>query len=310
MLKIWHLTVIREVIKTGSISKAASALGRSQPALSLVISDVEKMIGYKLFDRVSGRLKPVPETNFFLERSEEILQRMTDLERFMKRETHQFSQLRIACMPVASEFFLPTEIANFTKNNLGVRFYMQAQPSARVIESIASQQFDLGIAEQPQPSKLYSTRNFQMDTVIAIRADSPLAKYKLLTPKDLSRKPFVTFLPQHYLTRQLQVAFDNEGAILDIPFALQNGAAQYALIESGQAIGFMSILNVWLYQQLNKNLFDGYGEKIVFIPFAPKIQITIGLLTPRHRAISQIGLQFADSLKGSLEKILVSTELP
>ena len=309
MLKIWHLTVIREVIKTGSISKAASALGRSQPALSLVISDAEKMIGYKLFDRVNGRLKPVPETNFFLERSEEILQKMADLERFMKRETHQFSQLRIACMPVASEFFLPTEIANFTKNNLGVRFYMRAQQSVRVIESIASQQFDLGIAEQPQPSKLYSTHNFQMDTVIAVRADNPLAKYKLLTPKDLSRKPFVTFLPQHYLTRQLQAAFDNEGAILEIPFALQNGAAQYALIESGQAIGFMSILNVWLYRQLNKNLLDRYEKKIVFIQFTPKIKNIIGLLTPRHRAISQISLQFADSLKVSLENILVSTEL-
>ena len=51
MLKLWHLTVIREVIKTGSISKAASELGRSQPALSLVISDAERLIGYKLFER-------------------------------------------------------------------------------------------------------------------------------------------------------------------------------------------------------------------------------------------------------------------
>ena len=65
MLKLWHLTVIREVIKTGSISKAASELGRSQPALSLVISDAERLIGYKLFERVHGRLQPVPEAHFF-----------------------------------------------------------------------------------------------------------------------------------------------------------------------------------------------------------------------------------------------------
>jgi DNA-binding transcriptional LysR family regulator len=45
MLKLWHLTVIREVIKTGSISRAASTLGRSQPALSLVIADAENLIG-------------------------------------------------------------------------------------------------------------------------------------------------------------------------------------------------------------------------------------------------------------------------
>jgi len=310
MLKIWHLTVIREVMKTGLISKAASALGRSQPALSLMISDAEKIIGYKLFDRVNGRLKPVPETNFFLERSEEILQRMSDLERFMKRETHQFSQLRIACMPVLSEFFLPSEIADFTRKNLGIRFYMRAQPSVRVIESVASQQFDLGLAEQPKPSKLYSTRNFHLNTFIAVRADNPLAKHKLLTPKELSRQPFVTFLPEHYLTKQLQAAFDNYGAILHTPFYFQNGAAQYAMIESGQAIGFMSNLNVWLYQKLNKKLVDKNEEKIVFRPFAPKIIQTIGLLTPRHRVLSQISLQFAESLDNSLEAILASTNKP
>ena len=65
MLKLWHLTVIREVINTGSISKAAEALGRSQPALSLVIADAETQIGYKLFRRLNGRLQPVPEAKYF-----------------------------------------------------------------------------------------------------------------------------------------------------------------------------------------------------------------------------------------------------
>ena len=67
MLKIWHLMVIREVINTGSISKAALALGRSQPALSLVIGDAETKIGYKLFERMNGRLQPEPESKFLLE---------------------------------------------------------------------------------------------------------------------------------------------------------------------------------------------------------------------------------------------------
>ena len=113
MLKLWHLTVIREVIKTGSISKAASELGRSQPALSLVISDAERLIGYKLFERAHGRLQPVPEAHFFLERSEEILEKINDLERFMQHDSSHFFQIRVACMPVLSEFFMPQEIAAF-----------------------------------------------------------------------------------------------------------------------------------------------------------------------------------------------------
>ena len=106
----------------------------------------------------------------------------------------------------------------------------------------------------------------------------------------------------------IESAFDNYGAVLHTPFYFQNGAAQYAMIESGQAIGFMSNLNVWLYRKLNKKLVDRHEEKIVFRPFAPKIMQTIGLLTPRHRVLSQISLQFADNLDNSLENILASTK--
>jgi hypothetical protein len=70
----------------------------------------------------------------------------------------------------------------------------------------------------------------------------------------------------------------------------------------------MSNLNVWLYRKLNKKLGGGYEEKIVFRPFAPEIIQTIGLLTPRHRVLSQISLQFAESLGNSLENILASTK--
>ena len=82
------------------------------------------------------------------------------------------------------------------------------------------------------------------------------------------------------------------------------------MIESGQAIGFMSNLNVWLYRKLFNNLVDRNEEKIVFRPFFPKIIQTIGLLTPRHRVISQISLQFEESLDNSLEAILASTNKP
>ena len=129
MLKLWHLTVIREVINTGSISKAALALGRSQPALSLVIADAETQIGYKLFKRQNGRLQPVPEAKYFLERAEEILEKMKRLEHFMLQSSNQSFQIRIACMPVLSEIFLPNIIADFAKKHKDAQFYLKAQSS-------------------------------------------------------------------------------------------------------------------------------------------------------------------------------------
>ena len=308
MLKLWHLTVIREVIKTGSISKAAKELGRSQPALSQVISDAERVIGYKLFERAHGRLQPAPEAHYFLDRSHEILEKMNDLEKFMQHDSHHFSQIRIACMPVLSEFFMPKQIAEFSRRNPDIRFFMRARSSSRVLESIASQQFDIGFAEQSQSSSLYSTTDFSIGSVVALRTDHYLAKKRVLTATDLSGEPFVTFLPEHNIRKGLQAAFDDVGATLNIPFSLQNGAAQYAIIESGQAVGFMSLLNVWLYQQIGNHQHDKGGSKIVFRPFVPMIHQNISLITPRHRTLSQISQQFANEVEVSINDILLSTK--
>lgn len=308
MLKLWHLTVIREVIKTGSISKAANELGRSQPALSQVISDAERVIGYKLFERAHGRLQPAPEAHYFLDRSQEILEKMNDLENFMRHESHHFSQIRIACMPVLSEFFMPRKIAEFSKQNPDIRFFMRARSSTRVLESIASQQFDIGFAENSQPSNLYSTTDFAIESVVALRADHRLAKKRVVTAADLNGEPFVTFLPEHKIRQGLQAAFDDAGATLNIPFSLQNGAAQYAIVESGQAVGFMSLLNVWLYQQVANHQPYDESQKIVFRPFVPIVQQTISLIIPRHRPLSQISQQFAYEVEESLNNILSLTK--
>ena len=301
MLKLWHLTVIREVINTGSISKAAQALGRSQPALSLVIADAETQIGYKLFKRLNGRLQPVPEAKYFLERAEEILEKMRSLEQFMFQNSNQSFQIRIACMPVLSEIFLPNIIADFAKENKEAQFYLKTQSSERVRESIASQQFDVGFAENPESSELYLTKDFSLRTMIALPDGHPLSKHKSLTPNDLDGVPLCTFLPEHPLTIKLRAAFESVDAKLNTPFSLQNSSAQYAIVENGLAAGFMSLLSVWLYQQNSER---SSRKKIIFRPFLPLIHQNYSLIIPKHRSLPQISQLFAEKLEGSVRNII------
>ena len=305
MLKLWHLTVIREVINTGSISKAAQVLGRSQPALSLVIADAETQIGYKLFRRLNGRLQPVPEAKYFLERAEEILEKMRSLEQFMLRNSNQSFQIRIACMPVLSEMFLPNIIADFAKEHKDAQFYLKAQSSERVHESIASQQFDMGFPENPKNSELYLTKDFSLETMVALPNGHPLSRHQTLTPKDLDGVPLCTFLPEHYLTIKLRAAFESADAKLNIPFFLQNSSAQYAIVENGHAAGFMSSLSVWLYRQ---NWERNLRKKIIFRPFLPLINQNISLIIPKHRSLPQISQLFAEKLEESVRKIINLTK--
>ena len=116
--------------------------------------------------------------------------------------------------------------------------------------------------------------------------------------------PFATHLPDHHLTKKLQDTFDSAGVRLKIPFYLENAASQHALVESGQAVGFMSLLSVWVYKRLNQK---HTRKQVVFRPFSPQINQTVSLITPAHRTLSQICQQFAYDFEVSITDIISQT---
>ena len=84
MISLWQMTVICEIMKTGSISAAARHLGRTQPALSATVKELERTMNCRLFERQKNRLIPVPEAFFLLDRATEILDQVNDLKQLLK----------------------------------------------------------------------------------------------------------------------------------------------------------------------------------------------------------------------------------
>jgi DNA-binding transcriptional LysR family regulator len=53
-----HIEVFRAVMTAGSVTGAAALLHTSQPTLSRDLARLEQLLGYALFERERGRLKP------------------------------------------------------------------------------------------------------------------------------------------------------------------------------------------------------------------------------------------------------------
>ena len=67
LMNFKQLTAFREVMLTGSISKAASNLNRTQPAISSLIAGLEKDVGFKLFSRYGARVHSLPEAHYLFD---------------------------------------------------------------------------------------------------------------------------------------------------------------------------------------------------------------------------------------------------
>ncbi len=123
-------------MRSGSISQAARAVGRTQPAVSTMVRGLEGQLGFALFVRTHGKLTPTPEAHFFLEECDEILSKVERTERTLERiSSLQSGKLKVACHPAASSVFLPQLLARFLegKDDLEVSLIMR---SSGVIEDL------------------------------------------------------------------------------------------------------------------------------------------------------------------------------
>ena len=77
---IAQLRVLDAVVAEGSLQAAAERLGRTHPTIHTALESMERMIGFKLFDRSGYRLQLTAEGHAFLVRARRVLHGMEDLE--------------------------------------------------------------------------------------------------------------------------------------------------------------------------------------------------------------------------------------
>ncbi|MFI0793824.1 LysR family transcriptional regulator [Micromonospora rubida] len=85
-LELRHLRALCVIADTGSITKAATRLGVSQPALTALLQRVEREIGGQVFARGRHGVQPTPLGQFVLVRSRAVLMAMEDLHRTAARQ--------------------------------------------------------------------------------------------------------------------------------------------------------------------------------------------------------------------------------
>jgi len=298
-LSFRQLQAFREVMRTGSISEAARALNRTQPAVSAMIASLEEELGLTLFERQRGRLIRKPEAQYFLGEAEAILERLAQSTRTMKEIADlQEGRLRIACMPASSQFMMPRLVADFVRDKPQVKVSLMMRASSIIEEWVASQQFDIGLAETPPPNRALTTRNFELRCVCALRHDDPLAAKAVIGPEDLAGKPLAVLQEDHPNLVASRKVFRKAGAEFNPRFELRNYQPALMLVEEWLCYCIcdpMTASSYFEYKQAEPAL--------VFRPFVPEIPLSVSILQPAHRPASLLTASFVEILVEALEAI-------
>jgi DNA-binding transcriptional LysR family regulator len=198
MLSMNRLHVLREVVATGSFSRAADALSYTQSAVSQAIATLEGETGLALLERTRTGARPTPAGAALAAHASGILAQLEAAEDELKAiATGRGGRLRVASFPTAGATLMPQAVAGFRASHPGVELDLAEGEPEEIVPRLRAGEFDLallfefeGTSERLGPD----VRRFDLldDPLhLALPHDHPLAARQRLRLEDLSEESWI-----------------------------------------------------------------------------------------------------------------------
>jgi DNA-binding transcriptional LysR family regulator len=225
-------------MRSGSVTEAGKLLRLTQPTISKLIAQLERSMGMKIFNRMGGRLVPLPEAETLLHQVDKIFGAVEELGRNAKRLANGHSgHLRIVAVPPLALRFLPTAIAGFRETHPDVRITLNMRGSSYIPDWIATQQADLGfISSRATFAGTISPSFMSNPAVCVLPKTHPLTAKRTLTPKDLAEQDFVALGRDTPFSHLLERVFSDAGVDRRIMIEVGHSAMAGAMVARGHGV--------------------------------------------------------------------------
>ena len=289
------------VMNAGSMTGAARDMRISQPNVSRMISQLEKSVRMKLFDRSGGRLVPTEEGAAFFREVERNFVSLRRLEQ-AARNILFFGggTLRIAAYPALSWGFLPRVIRRFRERNPQTTITFQVRSSATVVQWASEQQCDLGIAANVKDAPGVEIEPFlNVQGVCALPAGHRLSSKSVIHPKDLENEVFISLALEDDARAQVDQAFEQAGVRRILAVETQYAATICMMVAEGVGVSIVNPIAA----------LDFVDRGVVLRRFSHPMAFNSSILLPSSRAQRRLRNAFVEEMRKALDDEHVRVEL-
>ena len=196
-MELRHLRYFVAVGEEQHYGRAAKRLRLAQPALSRQIQDLEREIGFRLFDRLPRGVKISEAGKLFLNDARRILQEVNDATARAERIASGLAgTLRMGFVQSMSwRGIVPDSFRRFRKLQPDAELQLKPSSSSEQLPAIQSGSLDAGFVFAP-PNTARELAQFQLgflNVVLAVPTGHALTTLKKLRLRDLIDAPFVSF---------------------------------------------------------------------------------------------------------------------
>ncbi|KMJ91728.1 LysR family transcriptional regulator [Achromobacter xylosoxidans] len=291
-MELRQLEAFAAVMSTGSVTAAGRLLGRSQPAISRLLQELEAEIGYALFARSGPRVTPT-EQGFLLyddvERALSSLRQIRDRAEEIARG--QAQPLLLAATSALAAGLVPDALKRIEAQAGNTRVQLRSASPERVVHAVLSGTAQLGATSLPLEHRGLTVHWIgQAPCVVALPENDPAARHEVVPVAELAGRRVITMANPYRLRRRLDAALGHAAGAIETNSSVNALAA----VRAGLGVSVLEPITA-------------YGAPMAGVAIRPidlDIPFFFGVITSQSQPLTPACQAMADALAQAAAQLL------
>lgn len=285
-----HLRAFAAVAREGGFTRAARRLRSTQPALTLLVRQLEEALGARLFDRDTRNVRLTATGAQLLPAVERLL---ADLEATIGGVREAVARARgrvvVAVLPSIASSLLPAAIAAVRAANPEVEVAVRDAVEGRIAAMVRTGEADFGLAGLPAADGELEFAPLATDRLVAVCPQAHrLARRSRMAWKDVVGERFISMGRDSSVRRLVEQAFAAVGRRLEPAYEVVYLSSAVAMAAAGLGIAVVPSSALGALDL----------ERVAVRPIGnPAVIREIGILTSRGKSLSPAAQFLAQALR-------------
>lgn len=288
-MRLRHIEIFEAIRRTGSLTQAAAALHITQPAASKLLASAETQLGFKLFERVKGRLVATREADILTPEVARLNQDLDSVRRLaasLRDRPH--AHLRLGCAPALGLGLLPGVVRDSRQAQPGLTFDIHTHHSTELVNGMLTRELDLAVTFDTRDTPGLTRIELGHTELVHLSAQpghGPLAL------ADIAGDALILLDASDASGALLQMALDAQGLAPRAAVRVQTHYVACALAQAGAGDAIVDAVTA------QAMLHPGMHLRRL----APTLQVPISVLAREQDPLSALHRDLIDRLRGACE---------
>lgn len=300
-MRLRQIEIFHAVYTNGSITNAAAALNVSQPSVSKVLAHAEQQLGYRLFDRVKGKLIPTPEAHQLFAHVREVYNDVDRLRHVaVNLKAASGGRIRVASTPAFGVEILPRAVATFREKHHDAVFEIETLHLDAIHDALLESRIDIALAFDPAKRPGIRRKKLATARFFVLAHDASVFPHRdAVSLADLEGRDFIALNPRGPLGQVLADHLKAAGLQPEIVAWTETYHIAKALVGAGTGITIADEITAR----------SGIGGAVVMLPLEPALEFDISLMQLSESSLSLGTRRFATHLGKTVRAMLPPPQL-